>query len=123
MGLHREMKQQTLVLYDGGQEILSILEQREEEGGVTMTLTGSMRSDTAHDLLDELTAFVTLGLPLTMDLSGVDYLSAACMQALLAVQQKIDERGGRLLLRNLPQKVMQELKKSGMSELLMIEEK
>ena len=122
MGLHREMKQQTLVLYDGGQEILSILEQQ-EDGGVTMTLTGSMRSDTAHDLMDELTAFVTLGLLLTLDLSGVDYLSAACMPALLAVQQKIDERGGRLLLRSLPQKVMQELKKSGMSELLMIEEK
>ena len=122
MGLHREMKQQTLVLYDGGQEILSILEQQ-EDGGVTMTLTGSMRSDTAHDLMDELTAFVTLGLLLTLDLSGGDDLSAACMQALRAVQQKIDERGGRLLLRSLPQKVMQELKKSGMSELLMIEEK
>lgn len=49
-------------------------------------------SNTAHDLQDELAAFVAL------DLSGVNYLSAACMQTLLAIQQKIDERGGRLLL-------------------------
>lgn len=49
-------------------------------------------SNRAHDLQDELAAFVAL------DLSGVNYLSAACMQTLLAIQQKIDERGGRLLL-------------------------
>ena len=49
-------------------------------------------SNRAHDLQDELAAFVAL------DLSGVNYLSAACMQRLLAIQQKIDERGGRLLL-------------------------
>ena len=122
MGLHREVTQQTLRLYDGGEEILSLLERQEEDGGITMALTGSMRSDTAHDLQDELAAFVALGLPLTLDLSGVNYLSAACMQALLAVQQKIDECGGRLLLRRLPPEIMQELKKTGMTELLMIEE-
>jgi anti-anti-sigma regulatory factor len=81
-----------------------------------------LRSDTTHDLKDELMALTTLGMNLTVDLAGVEHISAASQHVLLDVQKKMDTLGrGTLLLQQLSQTIMDEFEKTGLSELLDIE--
>ena len=60
---------------------------------------------------------------MVLDFEKVSYLSSACTQGLLAVQQQIDRTGkGDLVIRGLPEPIMRELVSTGITELLMIED-
>lgn len=120
MSLHRVMEGDTLILKDGEKEILAMAESA-DGNAATVALRGMLRSDTLHDFQDELIAMTTLGMDLVVDFSGVTYLSTACQQALLTVQQKMDSLGkGSLTLVKLPPNIYDEFEKTGASELLMI---
>lgn len=122
MSLHRTVEGDTLILKDGEKEILAMGEAA-DGNAVTLTLRGMLRSDTLHDFQDELIALTTLGMDLIVDFAGVTYLSTACQQALLTVQQKMDSLGkGSLTLVKLPPNIYEEFEKTGASELLMIAE-
>ena len=122
MSLHRIVEGDTLILKDGEQEVLSMGEAA-DGNAVTLTLRGMLRSDTLHDFQDELIALTTLGMDLIVDFEGVTYLSTACQQALLTVQQKMDNlKKGSLTLIKLPPNIYEEFEKTGASELLMIAE-
>lgn len=122
MAIKRIVTDDTIQLVEGADCIASIAASL-EDGEVLLKLAGSFRSDTEHELLDEMMALTTLGLHLTLDLSDVTYISAACLQVLLTIQQKMDDQEqGTLLLTNLSNTVAEALEKTGLSELLMIDE-
>lgn len=122
MAIQRKVAGDTLYLMDGTEEVLSITE-TVENSQVLIKLRGTLRSDAEHELLDEMVMLTTLGMNLTVDVSEVRYISAACQQVLLTIQQKMDELGrGSLLLTKLPPEIMKEFEKTGLSELLMIDE-
>lgn len=122
MAIKRIVTDDTIQLVEGADYIASIAASL-EDGEVLLKLAGSFRSDTEHELLDEMMALTTLGLHLTLDLSDVTYISAACLQVLLTIQQKMDDQEqGTLLLTNLSNTVAEALEKTGLSELLMIDE-
>lgn len=122
MSIQRKVENGTLYFFDNGAEILSIAGSV-DKNKVLITLSGMLRSDAAHDFGDELIAFTTLNMDLTLDLSKVTYISSTCQQVLLAVQQKMDELGkGSLLLTNMPPKLKAEFDSVGFSQLLDIDE-
>jgi len=122
MALTRKIEGDILLLMDGAETVLSIQEGVDGDT-VGFKLTGMLRSDTAHDFMDELFAVTALGLKLDLDLAGVTYISSTCQQVLLSVQQKIDERGkGGLLISKLNSKIREEFDSTGFSQLLDIAE-
>lgn len=122
MAIQRKVENDTLYLLDNGTEVLSI-EESVDGNNALIKLAGMMRSDTAHDLQDELVAFITMDMALTLDMSKLTYISSTCQQVLLAVQQKMDELGkGSLLLTKMPPKLKAEFDSVGFSHLLDIED-
>ncbi len=122
MALKRVVTDDRINLMEDDKCILSVTE-RIEDGKVAIKLEGGMRSDTEHELLDELVAFSTLGLNIEINMSGVEYISAAAQQVLLAVQQKMDELGrGSMSILGLTPVLREEFEKTGLSELLLIED-
>ena len=82
-----------------------------------------MRSDTAHPFQDELNEFTTAGVPVTIDFKEVAFVAPSVLNALLNVQQLVEQlHQGRIVLRNIPDAVYQEMDETGITELLMIEE-
>lgn len=122
MSIQRKVENDTLHLFDGSTEILSIAESV-EGNKVLIKLSGMLRSDTAHDFQDELIALTMLNMNMILDMSKVEYISSTCQQVLLAVQQKMDELGkGSLLITNMTPKLKAEFDSVGFSQLLDIAE-
>ena len=118
MALTRKVEENALVLMDGLETVLSIQENLEGQT-VSFKLSGKLRSDTAHDFMDELFAIVPLGMNLDIDLEEVEYISSTCQQVLLSVQQKIDELGkSALLISKLNDKIREDFDSTGFSQLL-----
>lgn len=119
--LNRKIEGDSIVIYDGQTSILTIFEQ-EMDSGVVVKLVGELRSETVHDIQDELVALITVGANITVDFTEVTYIASTAQHLFLRVQQKIDDIGrGVLTLQNLPAPIYQEFEKTGTSELLMIE--
>lgn len=119
--IERRMNGETLELYDGSEKILSMQELLDNQS-VSIKMTGSLLSSVDHDVYDELLALSTVGKDLIVDLGHVDYVSNACQNSFLRLQQQMDsmERGS-LEIVNTPEAVYEAFEKVGLTELLMIE--
>ena len=119
--LTRKLEGSAIVFYSGQTHILTIAEE-ELENSILLTLQGELRSDVAHELLDELTALATVGAHIILDFAGVTFITSTILDALLTVQQTMDSMGkGSLLLRKLTPQIYHQFESTGISELLMIE--
>lgn len=120
--LTRKLEGSAIVFYNGATQILSIKEE-EIGNGVLMTLQGELRSDVAHELLDELTALATVGMNIVLDFEEVTFITSTILDVLLTAQQTMDSMGkGTMLLRKLQPDIFRQFEKTGTSELLMIQE-
>lgn len=104
-----------------GAQTLTMCE-RMEDGRVVIALSGALPSALVHDLYDELVALSTVGKEIVLDLREITYVSNACQQALLKAQQQMDamERGSMVIV-HLPEDILAQFEKIGLTELLMIE--
>lgn len=120
--LTRKIEDNTMFFYDGKDLILTIIEE-ETDDGVLMRLSGQLRSDTTHHLQDELDAFTTVSVKVTLDFQEVTYIAYSVMYALLNCQIRVDNMGqGRILLRNVPDEIYRELSNYHIPDMLLIEE-
>ena len=120
--LTRKLEGSSIVFYNDSTQVLSIKEE-ENENGVLMTLVGELRSDVAHELLDELTALATVGVNIVLDFEGVTFITSTILDVLLTAQQTMDSLGkGTMLLQKLQPEIFRQFEKTGTSELLMIQE-
>ena len=119
--LSRKIEDNSIVFRNGSAVVLTIVEE-ETENGLTMTLRGELRSDVAHELLDELTALATVGVNVVVDFAEVTYITSTILDVFLTVQQLMDSmQKGELVLRKLSAEIYREFEKTGTSELLIIE--
>lgn len=93
----RMMENDSLILSEEkGSKILMIREVFDEDI-VTLSLTGNISMNVAHDFEDELTAAATVCNQIVVDFSDVDVISSAGIKALLLVQRILDKREGSML--------------------------
>lgn len=119
--VYRKIENDAIVFIDGSTNFLTIQEEETEEA-ILLMIDGELRSDIAHDLLDELIALTTVGANIKVDFEKASYITPTIQHVFLRVQQKMDRLGkGTLTLRKLPQAIYQEFEATGTSELLMIE--
>ena len=118
----RKMEGDSMLFYENGSLILTV-EETETENGILMALKGQLKSETAHHIQDELDAFTVVGVKVVLDFQDVTFASAAVLNALLDVQQRIDQfRQGEMVLRNVSDSIYRDMDETGIAELLMIEE-
>lgn len=110
-------------VYKENADFVLRVEESCSERAVDIILTGELRRETADDLQDELTAFAVCGLSLRLDFRGVVYLSYGVQNALLRVQQCIEETNcGDLVLHHLPYAVRKAFESTGIVDCLEIME-
>ena len=120
--LTRKMDGDSMLFYEGNTLVLAVVE-TDLDGGILMALQGELRSEVAHHIQDELDAFTTVGVKVTVDFKNVTFVSASALNALLISQQLIDSlRQGQIVLRNIPDATYRRMDEIGLTELLMIED-
>ncbi|MBQ6999494.1 MAG: hypothetical protein IJN67_00435 [Oscillospiraceae bacterium] len=120
--LTRKIQDDAMLFYEGDHLILTVNE-TEVDGGILMSLKGDLKSETAYHIQDELDAFTTVGMKVTIDFKEVVFAAPSVLNALLNSQQLIDFfRKGEIVLKNIPGTIYQEMDDTGITELLMIEE-
>ena len=119
--LNRRIEDDTIIFSEGANVFFSV-EEKETDQGIQLVLSGEMRSNVAHDILDEMIALTTVGANILVDFGKVTYISPTAQHVFLRVQQKMDEMGkGMLTMAGLSDEIFQEFERTGASELLMIE--
>ena len=123
MRLTRKMEGDTLILMEGDTQRLSMQETREEDtDAVNIIISGELKNEVVHDFGDELQALAGFGLDIRLSLEGVSYISPTAMHVMLDVQKHLDKLGrGSLTLQKVPSAVLEAMKSTGITELLMIE--
>lgn len=120
--LTRKIEADSMLFYDGDTLVLTV-EETDLDGGVLLTMKGEIRSDTTHHIQDELEAFISVGLKVTIDFTDAAFIAPSVLNALLNVQQLADFfRKGEIVLRHLPDEIYQKMDANGITELLMIED-
>ena len=120
--LDRKIEGNSIIFRNGSATVLTI-EENETDNGIVMVLNGELRSDVAHELLDELTALATVGVSIVVDFAGVTYITSTILDVFLSVQQIMDSmHKGSMTLCKLPGEIFDEFERTGTAELLQIED-
>ncbi len=121
MSVESFVENDRIVLKDRGETVMTMTEII-KNNIVEIQLEGKMRNDVRHFLGDELKLLILLNKTIIIDMKNVTYLSAACSEVLLDMQQAIDENeSGSMCLKNIPSVIFKEMRDKGLTELLMIE--
>ena len=91
-----------------------------ENGKVIFALDGRLDTITAPELENELKASLNGVNELTLDLAGLEYISSAGLRVLLSTQ-KIMNKQGRMIIRNVSETIMEIFEVTGFSDILTIE--
>lgn len=91
-----------------------------ENGKVIFALDGRLDTITAPELENELKASLDGVNELTLDLAGLEYISSAGLRVLLSTQ-KIMNKQGRMMIRNVSETIMEIFEVTGFSDILTIE--
>lgn len=91
-----------------------------ENGKVIFALDGRLDTITAPELENELKAALDGVNELTLDLAGLEYISSAGLRVLLSTQ-KIMNKQGRMIIRNVSETIMVIFDVTGFSDILTIE--
>ena len=94
---------------------------KQEESKLTVALEGRLDTVTAPQLEGDLRSSVNGISELVFDLSGMDYISSAGLRVLLSAQ-KVMNKQGSMLIRNVSPDVMEIFEVTGFIDILNIEE-
>lgn len=96
------------------------IDKKTDGSELTLTLIGRLDTNTAPQLENELKASLGGVESLTLDFAGLDYLSSAGLRVLLAAQ-KIMNRQGRMVVRNVNETISEIFEVTGFCDILTIE--
>ena len=86
-----------------------------------MALCGAFNSDMANDVFDEMTALISAGQGIVLDLGEAAYLSPSINIVFLSVENKLEEAGKTMRMVHVPDSIYREFRKSGIHELFEME--
>ena len=88
---------------------------------LTVALEGRLDTTTAPELEQELKASLNDVTTLTMDFSGLDYISSAGLRMLLSTHKAMMSRGGTMKVTHVNEMVQEVFEVTGFSDILTIE--
>ena len=114
MSMERRMDGQDIVWMDDGKEIVRIHETVEANEGV-FYLTGSLNERSEIDFRQELMAFASVGLDVTVDLSATKRMTNGSLGALLDAVQITETMNRSFRLRNPSPEIRMQLDRAHVS--------
>jgi anti-sigma B factor antagonist len=95
-----------------------MIQKTQNDGDVTLALSGRLDSVTQSELAQELeTVFKTKVSNLTLDLSELEYLSSAGLRVFLFARKKVGEMGGKMKIINANETINEILQITGYAEI------
>ena len=113
--MKRIISSDTLRLLDGsGKAVAELMEQKKENNVWLVRLKGSVSSDCAYDVADELFALISVGNGIILDMSDTAYISDTFAEMLVQLQIKAENTDFESMpIQNMPSEIYQSLKKRG----------
>jgi anti-sigma B factor antagonist len=97
------------------------IERVTENGSVTLALGGELTAITAEQLNAAIETAVGETGNLTLDFKDLEYVASAGLRVLLKAQKALDAKGGKLIIRNVCEEVMNVFEITGFDNMLTIE--
>lgn len=120
--LIRKIVGDDMFFYDGDRLVLTV-EEPTVDGKNLMILKGELKMEAVSQIQDELDAFSSAHIPITLDLKEVTYCSAYFLEALIQSQTFIDSiHAGEIVLRNVPDYIYDMMDKHNLVDLFYIED-
>ena len=95
--------------------------QKNQEGSkVVLELSGRLDTTTAPELEAEITAVPASASQLTLDFSGLEYLSSAGLRVILLAQKKMAKQGA-MIVSHVNETIMEVFEITGFADILTIE--
>ena len=118
----RRMNNGALEILDGNQQVIMAIREIADGRGMTITVSGKIKNDIAHDFEDELMAALSVCPKLRIDMSKTDYIASLALRGLLSVQQMIDNMDGAEMQIRISPAIRPVFEESGFFDILNIEE-
>jgi len=120
MALRREINGDTLSVVDESGNVVLTIKAMKSDQVTTLVVSGDITHDAAPEFEDELMSVLTSGYRVTADFSGLEYISAPALNALLTVQRLVDENRFEFHIRNISGTVKETFEQTGFIDLLEI---
>lgn len=88
---------------------------------LTLELTGSLNTQTAPELDEEIKSDLDGVTTLVLDLGRLDYISSAGLRVLLCAQDHMDDAGGTMIVKNANETVREVFDMTGFTDILTLE--
>lgn len=117
--IRRVMNNNVLEIYEDEALVMSLSETI-KDGGMSVHISGAIKSTVAHELEDELMAAVSFCRAISVNMSQVTFISGNALRSLLTVQRVADESNISLVIESPSDEVLAVFDESGFSDLLEI---
>ena len=92
-----------------------------EEGKMNIELKGRLDTTTAPELEKEISDVIEEITEITLDLKELEYISSAGLRVLLATQKAMNRKEGTMVVKEVPEVIMEIFEVTGFSDILTIE--
>ena len=116
----------TVHFMNGEKEVMTMAEASDEKSGrFLITLSGKMIHDAVPGFRDEVSALISMGEKITLNLEGLTDICSTGIKELIHIQKQLDEKNKNevLLLTSVPEGIWNSMKAIGATDLLAIQEK
>lgn len=121
MSVKRVVKGDSLIIIDENDRLLLSIQEDIREQEAQIVLKGEITFQVAHEFEDELTSVASICNFVTVDLSGVTFISSAGLKILLSIQQVMENKNNSLFqLKALSGQLISTFQETGFSELFEI---
>ena len=121
MSVRRIVKGDSLIIVDENDRPLLSIQEDIGEQEVKIVLKGEITFQVAHEFEDELISVASVCNSVTVDLSGVTFISSAGLKILLSVQQVMEnKKKSSFQLKSLSSQLISTFQETGFSELFEI---
>lgn len=115
--IRRVMNNSVLEIYEDDNLVMTLSE-KIKDGGMSVFISGAIKSTVAHELEDELMAAVSFCDVINVNMSDVSYISGNALRSLLTVQRIADESDTAMVIEYPSDEVQAVFDESGFSDLL-----
>lgn len=119
----RKVNNGVLELCDENSNTIMSIEEKIDNGVMSIFVSGEIKNEVAHEFEDEVMAAFSVSNNIVINLSKATYIASLALRALLSLQQMIDEMPeSKMVICGLSSQVKQTFVESGFYDILYIEE-
>lgn len=118
----KTIKDDCIEIKNENNELFFSVEEILEKNFVELKVNGELKNDVVLELEDEVMALLVMGKSIKLNFENLKYIGSSAMAMLLSLQRFCDQKDNiDILLKKIPQQIMEEFIEVGFHEILNIE--